>query len=69
VNLPSRIFYETRPETARLEQVLDSNIKALFGFTRLGAEVLSVPVPDIQCGNVALGEATLADCLFTHDRW
>jgi hypothetical protein len=69
VNLPSRTFYESRPETAHLEQVLDSNIQALFGFVRLPKEVLFVPVPDIQCGNAALGQATLADCLFTHDRW
>jgi hypothetical protein len=69
VNLPSRTFYEARPETAQLERLLDSNIQAVFGFVRVPAEVLFTPVPDIQCGNVALGEATLADCLFTHDRW
>jgi hypothetical protein len=69
VNLPSLLFYEPRPETARLEQVLDSNLRALFGFARLPRDVLFTPVPDIQCGNVMLGQATLADCLFTHDRW
>ncbi len=65
----SRTFYEPRPDTREVEEVVEAEIRSVFGFRRLPNGVLFTPVPDIQCGNRALGEATLADCLFTDDRW
>jgi len=65
---PARTFYNRMPDTEAYESVLESNIHSIFGFTRIPNEVLFTPVPDIQCFNVMLGKAMLADCLFTDDR-
>ena len=64
-----RVFYEPRPETVDLQRMLEREIEEMFGFTRLPNEVLFTPVPDLAPGNLLLGEATLADCLFTYNRW
>jgi len=65
----TRVSYEPRPETIDLERMLERNIEETFGFTRLPNEVLFTPVPDLAPGNRLLGQATLADCLFTDNRW
>jgi hypothetical protein len=68
VHTPARTFYNRMPDTEAFESVLESNIHSIFGFTRIPNDVLFTPVPDIQCFNVMLGKAILADCLFTDDR-
>lgn len=64
-----RLFYEAVPETKRIAEGVDSLVRRELDVRRLPNETLFTPVPDIQCRNVALGEAKLIDCLFTDDRW
>jgi hypothetical protein len=66
---PPTLFYEEVPETKRIAEVVESLAQRELGAQRLTNEALFTPVPDIQCGNVTLGEAKLIDCLFTDDRW
>jgi hypothetical protein len=63
------LFYEEVPETKRVAEVVDSLARDQLRVQRLTSAVLFTSVPDIQCGNVTLGEAKLLDCLFTDDRW
>lgn len=65
----SSVSYQPRSETSAQGRVIESLITSIFDFTRLPPDVLFTPVPDIQCFNVDLGQATLFDCLFTDDRW
>jgi hypothetical protein len=66
---PSRTFYAEVPETTRHVDIIDALVRTEMVIQRLPNETLFTPVSDIQCHNVALGEAKLIDCLFTDDRW
>jgi hypothetical protein len=57
------------PEFHPYESRLDALICSSLGSTRLPTEVLHTPVPDLQVGNLPLGEALLLHCLFTDDLW
>ncbi len=63
------LFYEEVPETKRIAEVIEPLVQRGLGVQRLANEALFTSVPDIQCGNVMLGQAKLIDCLFTDDRW
>jgi hypothetical protein len=63
------LLYEAVPETKRVTEVVGAISRSALGVQPLSNEVLFTSVPDIQCGNVTLGEAKLIDCLFTDDRW
>jgi hypothetical protein len=66
---PSETFYEDVPETKSYADKVEVIVRDVLHVQRLTNETLFTPVPDIQCGNVALGDARLIDCLFTDDRW
>jgi hypothetical protein len=66
---PAALFYEPRPETQDVAEVVEGALNAVLGVAPLPRETLFTPVPDIQCFNVPLGKAQLIDCLFTDDRW
>ncbi|MCY1082267.1 hypothetical protein [Archangium lansingense] len=66
---PSETFYEDVPETKSYADKVEGIVRDVLHVHRLPNETLFTPVPDIQCGNVALGDAKLIDCLFTDDRW
>ncbi|QRK09997.1 hypothetical protein JQX13_07815 [Archangium violaceum] len=66
---PSRTIYEDVPETKPHANKIEAIIRDVLHAHRLPNETLFTPVPDIQCGNIRLGEARLIDCLFTDDRW
>jgi hypothetical protein len=66
---PSTTFYEHVPETKAHADKVEAIVRDVLNVHRLPNETLFTPVPDIQCGNVSLGEAKLIDCLFTDDRW
>jgi hypothetical protein len=59
------------PQYQEHEAKLAALIEATLGFTRVSTEALLTPVPDLApvSGNAVLGEAVLADCLFTRVRW
>ena len=48
---------------------LDALASSELGSTRLTADVLLTPVPDIQVENVRAGETKLIHCLFTSNLW
>jgi hypothetical protein len=66
---PSETFYEDVPETKSYADKVEGIVRDVLHVHRLPNETLFTPVPDIQCGNVSLGDAKLIDCLFTDDRW
>jgi hypothetical protein len=66
---PSRTFYGDIPETMPYVEKIEPLVRSHLQVQRLPTEVLFTPVPDIQCGNVHMGDAQLIDCLFTDDRW
>lgn len=66
---PAALFYEPRPETQDIAEVVEGALNSVLGVARLPPEALFTPVPDIQCFNVPLGKTQLIDCLFTDDRW
>ena len=66
---PSETFYEDVPETRSYADKVEGLVRDVLHVHRLPNETLFTPVPDIQCGNVSLGDAKLIDCLFTDDRW
>ncbi len=66
---PSRTFYSGIPETEPYVEKIEPLVHSSLRVQRLPAEVLFAPVPDVQCGNVHMGDAQLIDCLFTDDRW
>ncbi|QSQ22038.1 hypothetical protein JY651_44005 [Pyxidicoccus parkwayensis] len=66
---PSTLFYEPVPEMRAYEETLLAVMRAELGVERLPNKTLLTLVPDIQWGNVFLGEVRLIDCLFTDDRW
>ncbi|HYO72106.1 MAG TPA: hypothetical protein VEU33_39135 [Archangium sp.] len=66
---PSETFYEDVPETKSYADKVEAIVRDVLHVHRLTTETLFTPVPDIQCGNVPLGDAKLIDCLFTDDRW
>lgn len=66
---PSALFYEPVPELRAYEETLLTVMRAELGVERLPNETLLTRVPDIQWGNVSLGEVRLIDCLFTDDLW
>jgi hypothetical protein len=66
---PSETFYEDVPETKSYADKVEGLVRDVLHVHRLPNETLFTPVPDIQCGNVSLGDAKLIDCLFTDDRW
>ena len=53
------------------EARLATLVESTFGATRLPNEALFTPAPDMTppAANLALGQARLADLLFTADRW
>ncbi len=59
------------PHVHSSERTLAALIESTFGFERLSEETLATPVPDLapRTGDVALGEATLMDCLLTPHRY
>jgi hypothetical protein len=66
---PSNTFYSDIPETGPYVEKIEPLVHSSLHAQRLPAEILFTPVPDVQCGNVQLGDARLIDCLFTDDRW
>jgi hypothetical protein len=66
---PSRTFYSDIPETKPYVEIIEPLVRSSLQVQRLPTEMLFTPVPDIQCGNVHMGDAQLIDCLFTDDRW
>jgi hypothetical protein len=59
------------PEFQAHEAKLAGLIESTLGFSRLSAEVLFTPVPDLvpRTANHGPSEALLIDCFFTWDRW
>lgn len=66
---PSTLFYEDVPETKSYADKVEGIVRDVLHVHRLPNETLFTPVPNIQCGNVLLGQAKVIDCLFTDDRW
>jgi hypothetical protein len=66
---PPVLSYEPVPETRAHEETLLAVMREELGVERLPNETLLTRVPDIQWGNVLLGDVRLIDCLFTDDRW
>lgn len=58
------IAYSPDPDVAPLWEVAAREIEQIFGYAPLGTDLGLTSVPDVQVQNVALGEATLYDCLF-----
>lgn len=63
------LFYEDVPETKLISDKVEALVRSELGVHPLPHDTLFTPVPDIECGNRALGKAQLIDCLFTYDRW
>ena len=63
------LFYEDVPETKSYSDKVESLVRSELGVQPLPHDTLFMPVPDIHCGNRALGKALLIDCFFTWDRW
>jgi hypothetical protein len=59
------------PEFQACEAQLAKLVESSFSATRLPNEALFTPVPDMtpSGANLALGQARVADLLFTEDRW
>jgi hypothetical protein len=65
----TKLFYEDVPETSPYAGKVEALVRSELGVQPLPRDTLFTPVPDIECGNRALGKAQLIDCLFTYDRW
>ncbi len=65
----TKLVYEDVPETKPLSDKIEALVRTELGVQPLPHDTLFTPVPDIECGNKALGNAQLIDCLFTYDRW
>jgi hypothetical protein len=63
------LFYEDVPETKSIAETAETLVRSELSAQPLPHDALFTPVPDIECGHRALGEAQLIDCLFTYDRW
>ncbi len=68
-NEPPVLSYEPVPEMRAYEETLLAVMRSELGVERLPNATLLTRVPDIQWGNVLLGEVRLIDCLFTDDLW
>jgi hypothetical protein len=63
-------WFAPLPERFRLyEERLDALASSELGSTRLTADVLLTPIPDIQVENIRPGETKLIHCLFTSNLW
>jgi hypothetical protein len=56
-------------EYQAIEARLSALAQSALGTSRLSNEILFLPVPDIQIGNLELGRAQLIHCLFTDRLW
>lgn len=66
--MESVVLHEPFDATQEQEAVIRRLLTKRIGSTALSWRALATPVPDVDCFNVILGKATLADCLFTDDR-
>ncbi len=65
-----RLWHPPLPgEYQALEAQLNSLSQSMLGTSRLSNDLLFLPVPDIQIGNLELGRAQLIHCLFTDRLW
>ncbi|HZH78004.1 MAG TPA: hypothetical protein VEY88_18395 [Archangium sp.] len=63
-------WFAPLPERFRpLAEKLDTLASSELGSTRLTADILLAPIPDIQVENVPPGETKLIHCLFTSNLW
>lgn len=67
-DLPPVLSYQPEGEIAPYARTLAEAIEAVFDYPALPLDIASLPVPDIQVGNLRYGTARLIDVLFMDDR-